>query len=106
MIRGRRKLRTGVVVSSKMQKTVTVTLTWNDYDRTILFQTRATDTLPLEIGGLTFTGGIRPDLYALGSATTLLSLTVIGVLLALATLRLRLRRAPVRRVRLRHYRGI
>jgi len=27
MIRGRRKLRTGVVVSSKMQKTVTVTLT-------------------------------------------------------------------------------
>jgi putative spermidine/putrescine transport system permease protein len=74
------------------------TLTWNDYDRTILFQTQATDTLPLQIGGLTFTGGIRPDLYALGTATTLLSLIVIGVLLVAAELRLRLRRAPVHRV--------
>ena len=27
------------------------TLTWNDYDRSVLFQTRATDSLPLEIGG-------------------------------------------------------
>jgi putative spermidine/putrescine transport system permease protein len=74
------------------------TLTWNDYDRTILFQSQATDTLPLQIGGLTFTGGIRPDLYALGTATTLLSLIVIGVLLVSAELRLRLRRAPVTRV--------
>jgi putative spermidine/putrescine transport system permease protein len=74
------------------------TLTWNDYDRSILFQTQATDTLPLEIGGLTFTSGIRPDLYALGSATTLLSMIVIGVLLGVAELRLRLRRAPVIRI--------
>jgi putative spermidine/putrescine transport system permease protein len=74
------------------------TLTWNDYDRTILFQTQATDTLPLQIGGLTFTGGIRPDLYALGTATTLVSLIVIGMLLGVTSLRLRLRRPPVRRV--------
>jgi putative spermidine/putrescine transport system permease protein len=74
------------------------TLTWNDYDRTVLFQTRATDTLPLEIGGITFTGGIRPDLYALGTATTGLSLLVIGALLVVASLRLRFRGAPVRRV--------
>ncbi len=74
------------------------TLTWNDYDRSVLFQTRATDSLPLEIGGITFTGGVRPDLYALGTATTLLSLIVIGVLLVLATLRLRLRGSKVRQV--------
>lgn len=74
------------------------TLTWNDYDRTILFQSQATDTLPLEIGGLTFTGGVRPDLFALGTATTLLTLLVIGTLLAVASLRLRFRRPPVYRV--------
>lgn len=74
------------------------TLNWNDYDRTVLFQTRATDTLPLEIGGITFTGGIRPDLYALGTATTALSLLAIGALLVVASLRLRFRGAPVRRV--------
>ncbi len=74
------------------------TLNWNDYDRSVLFQTRAQDSLPLEIGGITFTGGIRPDLYALGTATTVLSLLVIGVLLVVATLRLRFRGAPVRRV--------
>ena len=64
------------------------TLTWNDYDRSVLFQTRATDSLPLEIGGITFTGGVRPDLYALGTATTILSLLVIGLLLVLASVRL------------------
>ena len=64
------------------------TLTWNDYDRSVLFQTRATDSLPLEIGGITFTGGVRPDLYALGTATTVLSLLVIGVVLVLASVRL------------------
>jgi putative spermidine/putrescine transport system permease protein len=74
------------------------TLTWNDYDRTVLFQTRSTDTLPVQIGGLTFTSGIRPDLYALGTATTALSLLVIGALLVFASLRLRFRGAPVRRV--------
>ena len=71
------------------------TLTWNDYDRSVLFQTRATDSLPLEIGGITFTGGIRPDLYALGTATTALSLLVIGLLLALASIRPRGRGAAV-----------
>jgi putative spermidine/putrescine transport system permease protein len=74
------------------------TLTWNDYDRTVLFQEAATDTLPLTIGGLTFTGAIRPDLYALGTATTLVSLFAILLLLVVAALRLRFRRAPVRRV--------
>jgi putative spermidine/putrescine transport system permease protein len=63
------------------------TLTWNDYDRSVLFQTRATDSLPLEIGGITFTNGVRPDLYALGTATTVLSLLVIGVLLVLGSVR-------------------
>ncbi|MDP9257665.1 MAG: ABC transporter permease subunit [Actinomycetota bacterium] len=74
------------------------TLTWNDYDRSVLFQSRAADSLPLEIGGITFTGGVRPDLYALGTATTLFSLLVIGVLLVVASLRLRFRATPVRRV--------
>jgi putative spermidine/putrescine transport system permease protein len=74
------------------------TLTWNDYDRSVLFQTRATDSLPLEIGGITFTGGVRPDLYALGTATTLLSLLLIGLLLALASVRLPFRGGKTQRV--------
>ena len=64
----------------------------------MLFQSRPQEALPLEIGGITFTGGIRPDLYALGTATTLLSLVVIGGLLVVASLRLRFRGAPVHRV--------
>jgi len=63
------------------------TLTWNDYDRSVLFQSRSTDSLPLEIGGITFTGGVRPDLYALGTATTIVSLLVIVLLLVLASVR-------------------
>jgi putative spermidine/putrescine transport system permease protein len=74
------------------------TLTWNDYDRSVLFQTRATDSLPLEIGGITFTSGVRPDLYALGTATTLFSLLVIGLVLLVAAVRLRFRSEPVHRV--------
>jgi len=74
------------------------TLTWNDYDRSVLFQTRATDSLPLEIGGITFTGGVRPDLYALGTATTLVSLLVIGGLLVAASARVPFRRGRVQRV--------
>jgi putative spermidine/putrescine transport system permease protein len=74
------------------------TLTWNDYDRSVLFQTRATDSLPLEIGGITFTSSVRPDLYALGTATTLFSLLVVGFLLLVASLRLRFRGAPVGRI--------
>jgi putative spermidine/putrescine transport system permease protein len=74
------------------------TLTWNDYDRSVLFQSRATDSLPLEIGGITFTGGVRPDLYALGTATTLFSLLVIALLLVLASVRVPFRRGKVQRV--------
>jgi ABC-type spermidine/putrescine transport system permease subunit II len=65
------------------------TLAWNDYDRTVLFQVASTDTLPLTIGGFTFTGAIRPDLYALGTATTLVSLFAITLLLVVAAIRLR-----------------
>ena len=73
------------------------TLTWNDYDRSVLFQTRATDSLPLEIGGITFTSAVRPDLYALGTATTLFSLLVVGLVLVVASFR-RNRSTPVERV--------
>ena len=66
------------------------TLTWNDYDRSILLVSGSeTQTLPLTIGGLTFTGAIRPDLYALGTATTLVSLLAILLLLGVAAIRLR-----------------
>jgi putative spermidine/putrescine transport system permease protein len=65
------------------------TLAWNDYDRSVLFQNAATDTLPLTIGGFTFTGSILPDLYALGTATTLFSLLAIGILVCVAAVRQR-----------------
>ncbi|MER3409065.1 MAG: ABC transporter permease [Thermoleophilia bacterium] len=74
------------------------TLTWNDYDRSVLFQERSTDTLPLTIGGLTFTGAIRPDLYALGTATTLVSMLAIVLMLVAVAVRARFRGAPVYRV--------
>jgi putative spermidine/putrescine transport system permease protein len=74
------------------------TLTWNDYDRSVLFQSRATDSLPLEIGGITFTSSVRPDLYALGTATTVLTLMVIGFLLLGASVHRPRRGAPVHRV--------
>jgi putative spermidine/putrescine transport system permease protein len=74
------------------------TLTWNDYDRSVLFQSRATDSLPLQIGGLTFTSGVRPDLYALGTATTVLSLLIIVLLLVLASVRVPFRGAKTQRV--------
>lgn len=68
------------------------TLTWNDYDRTLLLISGVeTQTLPLTIAGLTFTAAIRPDLYALGTATTLLSILVILLILMLVALRLRFR---------------
>ena len=77
------------------------TLTWNDYDRSILFQINSTDTLPLTIGGLTFTGAIRPDLYALGTATTLATVSVVVLFLVITSIVLRIRGAssePVHRV--------
>jgi len=68
------------------------TLTWNDYDRTLLLISGSeTQTLPLQIAGLTFTAAIRPDLYALGTATTLFTIMLILVVLLIAAIRLRVR---------------
>lgn len=75
------------------------TLTWNDYDRTLLLISGVeTQTLPLQIAGLTFTAAIRPDLYALGTATTLVTLVMIVLLLMVAAARLRLRGRKVERI--------
>lgn len=75
------------------------TLTWNDYDRTVLLLNGAESvTLPVQIVGLTLTAAIRPDLYALGTATTVLTVSLIGVLLLIVTLRLRFRATPVHTV--------
>lgn len=72
------------------------TLTWNDYDRTLLLIGGSeTQTLPLQIAGLTFTSAIRPDLYALGTATTVFTLLIILLVLIVASIRLRSRAAPV-----------
>ena len=49
------------------------TLTWNDFDRTVLLV--LDNTLPLQIVGLIQASAIRPDLYALGTATTLVTLS-------------------------------
>lgn len=69
------------------------TLTWNDYDRTLLLISGVeTQTLPLQIAGLTFTAAIRPDLYALGSATTLGTLLIIALIIIAITLRLKFRK--------------
>jgi putative spermidine/putrescine transport system permease protein len=68
------------------------TLMWNDYDRTVLLNNGYdTLTLPLQIGGMTFSQAIRPDLYALGTATTAISLIGIATLLLVVWIRLRLR---------------
>ena len=69
------------------------TLTWNDFDRTVLLV--LDNTLPLEIVGLIQASAIRPDLYALGTATTLVSLAVIMLLLVVFTVSHRLRATPV-----------
>ena len=72
------------------------TLTWNDFDRTVLLV--LDNTLPLQIVGLIQASAIRPDLYALGTATTLVTLALIfGVLIAVSV-RLRLRGRRVERV--------
>jgi len=56
------------------------------------------NTLPLQIVGLIQASAIRPDLYALGTATTLVTLALIfGVLIAVSV-RLRLRGRRVERV--------
>jgi putative spermidine/putrescine transport system permease protein len=73
------------------------TLTWNDFDRTALLVV-GDPTLPLRIVGLIQESALRPDLYALGTATTAVSLALIAVLLIVVLIRSRLRRAPVQRV--------
>ena len=72
------------------------TLTWNDFDRTVLLV--LDNTLPLQIVGLIQASAIRPDLYALGTATTLVSLLVIFLLLIVLVVGNRLRATPTQRV--------
>src|SRR5262245_36464112 len=72
------------------------TLTWNDFDRTVLLV--LDNTLPLQIVGLIQASAIRPDLYALGTATTLVTLGLIFTVLVVVSLRLRLRDRKVERV--------
>ena len=72
------------------------TLTWNDFDRTVLLV--LDNTLPLQIVGLIQASAIRPDLYALGTATTLVTLFLIFSVLIIVTVRLRLRGRRVDRV--------
>ncbi len=59
------------------------TLAWNEYDRTALLAA-GDNTLPLEIFALTVGSVIRPDLYALGTATTAVSLIGVGLFLLVA----------------------
>lgn len=67
------------------------TLTWNDYDRTaLLLSGSEAVTLPVQIFSQVQFSAIRPDLYALGSATTGLSLLVILLALAVALIRMKL----------------
>jgi len=74
------------------------TLTWNDFDRTILLQNGyETQPLPILIGTWPSSRPIRPDLYALGAATTAVSLLAIAIVLVAFALRLRFRSAPVHR---------
>jgi putative spermidine/putrescine transport system permease protein len=73
------------------------TLTWNDFDRTVLLVI-GDPTLPLEIVGLIQNSALRPDLYALGTATTLVSLAILFSFLAVIWVRSRFGRAPVHRV--------
>lgn len=74
------------------------TLTWNDFDRTVLLQNGyETQPLPILIGTWPQSRPIRPDLYALGAGTTAVSLFAILVLLVALALRLRFRSKPVQR---------
>jgi putative spermidine/putrescine transport system permease protein len=67
------------------------TLTWNDYDRTaLLLNGSEAVTLPIQIFAQTQFSAIRPDLYALGSATTGLSLLVIFLALVIALVRMKM----------------
>lgn len=65
------------------------TLSWNEYDRTVLALASGEITLPIQIFSFTTAGVIRPDLYALGTFTTVVSLLAMGVLVVFGILRLR-----------------
>ena len=69
------------------------TLSWNEYDRTALVLGAGQATLPLHVVSLTLASVIRPDLYALGTATTLVSLLGVAIFLIGATIVLRRRAA-------------
>lgn len=71
------------------------TLSWNDYDRTALLLSSGEATLPIQIFSMTVGSVIRPDLYALGTATTLVSLLAVVVFLAVAGIWLRRRAGRV-----------
>jgi len=75
------------------------TLTWNDFDRTILLQNGyQAQPLPILIGTWPQSRPILPNLYALGAGTTAVTLALIFMVLIAVTLKLRLKGAPVRRV--------
>ncbi len=72
------------------------TLTWNDFDRTILLQNGyEAQPLPILIGTWPSSRPILPNLYALGAGTTAVTLFLIFTVLVAVTLRLRFRAAPV-----------
>ncbi len=71
------------------------TLSWNEYDRTALLLASGQATLPIQIFSMTVGSVIRPDLYALGTATTVVTLLAVGIFLVVAAVVLRRR---VRRV--------
>jgi putative spermidine/putrescine transport system permease protein len=74
------------------------TLTWNDFDRTILLQNGyEAQPLPILIGTWPSSRPILPNLYALGAGTTAVTLGLIIFVLVIVTVRLRLRSTPVRR---------
>jgi putative spermidine/putrescine transport system permease protein len=72
-----------------------VTLSWNEYDRTALVLAADQATLPVQIFAFTVASVIRPDLYALGTATTALTLLAVGIFLTVAAVYLRRRRLVV-----------
>jgi putative spermidine/putrescine transport system permease protein len=75
------------------------TLTWNDFDRTILLQNGyQAQPLPILIGTWPSSRPILPNLYALGAGTTAVTLFLILVVLIAVTVSLRFRGTSVRRV--------
>ena len=67
------------------------TLSWNEYDRTALVIASGEITLPIQIFAFTVGSVIRPDLYALGTATTLVTLLVVLIAVLIAAIRFRRR---------------